>query len=119
MRNSNNFLVLVMSSYFQEIQSQIKACPQLSDVEILDARYVFQKRENYLASYSNLFEKISADVGENGQNMTISVLMYNRAELTIRLIDSIRTHMPEFAGEVLIAINCSFIWSVNLVKSDS
>ncbi len=107
MRNSNNFLVLVMSSYFQEIQSQIKACPQLSDVEILDARYVFQKRENYLASYSNLFEKISADVGENGQNMTISVLMYNRAELTNRLIDSIRTHMPEFAGEVLIGDNGS------------
>lgn len=39
--------------------------------------------------------------------MTISILMHNRAQLTVRLIASIQEHMPYFKGEILIGNNGS------------
>lgn len=39
--------------------------------------------------------------------MTISVLMHNRVELTVRLLDSIKEFIPGFCGEILIGDNGS------------
>ena len=47
------------------------------------------------------------NIGKNGINLTIAVLSMNRASLTIRLMESIRKYMPEFAGEFLIGDNGS------------
>lgn len=107
LKKEHDFLVVVTSAYFNEIERQIKACSALTDVEILDAKYIIQHRKDYLASYSNIFQGTKTDVGQNGQNMTISVLAYNRAELTMRLIDSIQEFMPEYEGEILIGDNGS------------
>ncbi|WP_242355951.1 glycosyltransferase [Hungatella effluvii] len=47
------------------------------------------------------------NIGKNGNNMTFAVLSMNRSTLTIRLMDSIKKWMPEFAGEFLIGDNGS------------
>lgn len=47
------------------------------------------------------------NIGENGSNLTIAVLSMNRASLTIRLMDSIKKYIPQFAGEFLIGDNGS------------
>lgn len=44
---------------------------------------------------------------EDGSNLTIVVLSFNRVSCTNRLLDSIRRHIPGFKGEVLIMDNGS------------
>lgn len=107
MRQENDFLVLVTSSYFQEIREQLKRNPKLCDLEVLDAFYMLTDKESYQAVYTGLFEEAGKDIGESGENMTLSVLMHNRVELTIRLLESIQENMPEYSGEVLLGDNGS------------
>lgn len=107
LRKSHDFTIVVMAASFNEIFRQIRACPDLGGINVVDARYVLQHREDYLASYSNLFQRTEADVGEKGENMTISILAHNRVELTMRLIDSIQEFMPEYEGEILVGDNGS------------
>uniref|UniRef100_UPI000E507DF2 glycosyltransferase n=1 Tax=Clostridium sp. AM58-1XD TaxID=2292307 RepID=UPI000E507DF2 len=47
------------------------------------------------------------NIGNNGENLTIAVLSMNRASLTLRLMESIKKHLPHFAGEFLIGDNGS------------
>ncbi|MBS5680733.1 MAG: hypothetical protein KHW91_13655 [Clostridiales bacterium] len=42
-----------------------------------------------------------SNIGCNGENLTIAVLSMNRADVTIRLMDSIAKYIPNFAGEFL------------------
>ena len=48
-----------------------------------------------------------SNIGCNGENLTIAVLSMNRADVTIRLMDSIAKYIPNFAGEFLIGDNGS------------
>lgn len=48
-----------------------------------------------------------ANIGDRGENLTISFLSLNRATLSVRLLHSIGTHLPAFAGEILIVDNGS------------
>ena len=56
------------------------------------------------------------NIGTDGSNLTIAVLMMNRSSLTIRLMDSIKKIMPDFAGEFLIGDNGSSKNELDLVK---
>lgn len=47
------------------------------------------------------------NIGENGKNLTLAVLSMNRSALTIRLLKSVCTHIPDFAGKILIGDNGS------------
>jgi len=49
----------------------------------------------------------SENIGRSGENLTIVVLSCNRIALTIRLIDSLKEHVPGFKGEVLVYDNAS------------
>src|SRR5690349_1690527 len=57
------------------------------------------------------------NIRSDGRNLTISFLSLNRAKLSIRLIDSIETHLTNFAGEVLIGDNGSDPSEVDLLRS--
>lgn len=107
LKKQHEFIIVVMAASFDEIVRQIRNCPVLDDVEVLDAKYIIQHRSNFLASYSNIFEGAKTDAGEKGENMAISILAHNRAELTLRLLNSIQEFMPQYAGEVLIGDNGS------------
>lgn len=107
LKKKYDFIIVVTAAAFDAISRQIRACSDFNGIDIVDARYVIQHRENYLASYSNLFQGTEADVGKKGENMTISILAHNRVELTIRLIDSIQEFMPEYEGEILVGDNGS------------
>ncbi len=64
----------------------------------------------YLASDRHrLFfaQRFNDNIGEEGDNLTISIISYNRANLTIKLMDSIEEHFPHFKGEFLIIDNAS------------
>lgn len=100
LKKQHEFIIVVMAASFDEIVRQIRNCPVLDDVEVLDAKYIIQHRSNFLASYSNIFEGAKTDAGEKGENMAISILAHNRAELTLRLLNSIQEFMPQYAGEV-------------------
>lgn len=45
--------------------------------------------------------------GNRGSNLTFAVLTLNRSSLTIRLIESIIEHLPDFCGELLLGDNGS------------
>ena len=47
------------------------------------------------------------NIGINGENLTIVILMYNRSDATIKLLRSIRKNIPEYKGKILVADNCS------------
>lgn len=73
-------------------------------VEKLDYYY---SREHKLLGFKQCSGVTANSIGENGENLTIAVLSMNRASLTIRLMDSIKKCIPEFAGEFLIGDNGS------------
>jgi len=50
---------------------------------------------------------LSPNIGAAGENLTIVLLSLNRATLTIRLVDSVKRHVPHFAGRILVADNGS------------
>jgi len=47
------------------------------------------------------------DFAQDGRDLCIAILNYNRVELTIKLLHSIELHMPDFSGELLIIENNS------------
>ncbi|MEZ5966288.1 MAG: glycosyltransferase [Planctomycetota bacterium] len=48
-----------------------------------------------------------ANIGDRGENLTISFLSLNRSALSIRLLRSIGEHLADFAGEILVVDNGS------------
>ena len=57
------------------------------------------------------------NIGNNGENLTIVLLSCNRSVLTIKLIDSLIEHIPDFDGEILIYDNASDKGElINLIK---
>lgn len=48
-----------------------------------------------------------ANIGDRGENLTITFLALDRATLSVRLLRSIAAQLPDFAGEVLIIDNGS------------
>lgn len=73
-------------------------------VEELKYFYAREHRMIGLGDYKNLNLQ---NIGEQGCNMTIAVLSMNRSSLTIRLMNSMKKHLPEFKGEFLIGDNGS------------
>ena len=47
------------------------------------------------------------NIGENGENLTIVMLSFNRADSTIYLLESIKKHLKNFLGKIIIADNGS------------
>lgn len=50
---------------------------------------------------------LTPNIGADGANLTIVLLSMNRANLTIRMMDSVKRHVPHFAGRILVADNGS------------
>ena len=48
-----------------------------------------------------------ANIGPDAQNLTLVFLSMNRSGLSIKLLSSLLQHVPNFAGEVLVADNAS------------
>lgn len=67
--------------------------------------YVSDPRHRILAS--DAANVVGPNIGENGENLTITCLSLNRSELTLRLLNSIAAQLPYFAGEILIVDNGS------------
>lgn len=58
------------------------------------------------------------NIGENGKNLTIVVLSYNRASATLKLMTSIKEVIPNFEGVLLIIDNGSFKKELNKLKKE-
>lgn len=67
--------------------------------------YLFEAN-HYLLSKDAVTED-GPNIGKLGKNLTITFLSYNRSALSERLLKSISTHLPQFAGEILIIDNGS------------
>lgn len=50
---------------------------------------------------------LSPNIGADGINLTIVMLSLNRANLTVRLVESLKRHVPHFAGRILVGDNGS------------
>jgi len=72
---------------------------------VSELSYVFDSKHAWLAN--DLHEARGANIGVNGENLTISFLSMNRAQLSEKLLRSITHFMPSFAGEVLVIDNGS------------
>lgn len=57
------------------------------------------------------------NIGENGKNLTIVVLSYNRISSTIKLMTSVEKVIPNFEGVFLIMDNGSFKKELNKLKN--
>jgi GT2 family glycosyltransferase/glycosyltransferase involved in cell wall biosynthesis len=67
--------------------------------------YIFERNHHLL--HADAWKNENAATGRHGSNLTISFLSLNRSSLSIRLLESIATHLPGFKGEVLVVDNCS------------
>jgi len=56
------------------------------------------------------------NIGLDGRDLTITFLSLNRAVLSIRLLESIVRHLPQFAGEILIVDNGSDFDELSQIK---
>ena len=70
-------------------------------------KYGFSKYD-FLLSHDN--------IGKNGENLSIVILSCNRSLSTIKLLDSIKNNMNNFAGKIVIADNCSTKSELNNLK---
>lgn len=67
--------------------------------------------------YPENIKLISEDnIGKNGENLTIVILCYNKATLTIRLLDSIKKKISNFKGKILLFDNNSDIFELNILR---
>src|SRR5262249_22471466 len=57
------------------------------------------------------------NIGPAGQNLTICFLSMNRPSLSIRLLESVVTHIPNYAGRIIIADNGSDPADLNILES--
>lgn len=57
------------------------------------------------------------NIGEHGKNLTISFISYNRSDLSIKLLESIKKYIPLFKGEILIVDNGSSVEEINSLKT--
>ena len=71
-----------------------------------ELRYYYSEEHSLLGS-EGIQGVSTQNIGAMGQNLTIAILSMNRASLTIRLMNSIKKYIPEFAGEFLIGDNGS------------
>ncbi len=70
---------------------------------------------------SNNLHSIIGDVdniGENGKNLTIVTLSYNRCDATIKLLKSIKEKIPNYVGDVLIFDNNSNTLHKDILKKE-
>ena len=58
------------------------------------------------------------NIGKNGENLTIVVLSCERADATIKMMNSIKEKIPNFKGKYLIADNGSSKETIDKLKSE-
>lgn len=73
----------------------------------LAEEYKYITSKNHLLIGVGTGANIINNIGEQGENLTIAILMMNRASLTLRLMESIKKYLPNFKGEFLIGDNGS------------
>lgn len=57
--------------------------------------------------YNNNVELLSDNLGTKGKNLSIVILTYNKSNLTIRLLNSIKKYFRNFEGDILVFDNDS------------
>lgn len=114
MNRHKDFFILVTSSFYLDMTEQVRAHSELKDIEVLDMAKVMEERTHHLACYTEIFRNMG--VGVNGENLTISILMHNRAALTLKLIESIDENLINYQGRVIIGNNCSDDDEINLIR---
>lgn len=67
--------------------------------------YVYEPNHRLLAA--DAYKPQGPNIGRNGRNLTISFISLNRAQLSLRLLQSIGQHLSAFAGDVLVVDNGS------------
>ena len=103
----SNFIILITSLYTNEITQEIKKHNKLNSIKIFNLNEIFTEINSFYSIYSNVFYDINEDIGNNGENVTIAVVTHNRAELTIKLLDSISNNFGSYRGKILIGDNAS------------
>ena len=71
MRQDYEFMVLVISTYYQEICEQIESREELCDLEVLDALYTIMDRKKYQTAYTNLFRDTYGGIGKQGDRKSV------------------------------------------------
>lgn len=69
---------------------------------------------------TNPYHRLLSDenIGSNGENLTIVVLSCERADATIKMMNSIKEKIPNFKGKYLIADNGSSKETIDKLKSE-
>lgn len=69
---------------------------------------------------TNPYHRLLSDenIGKNGENLTIVVLSCERADATIKMMNSIKEKIPNFKGKYLIADNGSSKETIAKLKSE-
>ena len=73
---------------------------------VRELRYLYSD-DHAMIGLGNLDSIGLENIGERGCELTIAVLSMNRSSLTIRLMNSVKEHIPDFRGEFLIGDNGS------------
>ncbi|MGG4034633.1 glycosyltransferase [Paenibacillus cisolokensis] len=84
--------------------------------------YGVERTSYFYSMFDNLLESdnyalYGSNIGDNGENLTITFLSLNRSELSIRLLKSIQEHLTTFKGEILIIDNGSEPSELNKLQS--
>ena len=77
----------------------------------------FYAKEHKMIGLGNYRSPNLQNIGERGSDLTIAVLSMNRSSLTIRLMESVREHLPDFRGEFLIGDNGSHAEEKEMVRA--
>ncbi len=105
-------IFFITSVYYKAIINQLNTFGKFkNNIGFISSFNIQQSSKTeylYPVGWENMLDRENDfDIGINGANLTISILMCNRVELTLRLLESINSKIPQFQGEVLIGDNGS------------
>lgn len=109
-----DIVIVITAKKYKQLETQINEMGELAKNYYVILYYGFQNRNEFSAYQSNIYPEYA--IGENGENLTISILTHNRVELTLRLLDSIENILTDYQGKVLIGDNCSDADELDLLK---
>lgn len=98
--------ILVASSFECEIIQQLMRLG-VEVNKIITLNYFLNFKKASVLSHCNTSKLFYSAVGTNGCNLSIIILSYNRADMTIRLLKSIESKITNFSGQIIVFDNCS------------
>lgn len=98
--------IVIASSFENEIYEQLLNL-HVPPHKIVLLRSILKTSQSKIITHSDSYGLFYKPTGINGENLAIVILSYGRVDMTVKLLTSIKDHIPDFSGEIILFDNGS------------